>query len=81
MKKSDSYSGNLSVKELLLSKENDNFLESEELYNLIKEDYHSRIKSKALRLLPTNSFHSKNSKIQTSSYIIQIKKKDIFGRE
>ena len=41
MKKSESYTEKINIKELLLSKENDNFLESDELYNLIKEDYHA----------------------------------------
>ena len=67
MKKSESYTEKINIKELLLSKENDNFLESDELYNLIKEDYHAKIKSKALKLLPSNSFNSKHSKRNSES--------------
>lgn len=68
MQKSNSFSEkHLSLKELFLSKENENFLEPEEIYNLIKEDYHSRIKSKALHFLSTGGFRSKNAKIHSNT--------------
>ena len=59
----------ININNLLISNEQDAFYEREDLYNIIKQDYHNKIKHKAYKLLspPKLNIHSHQSSLLTNN--------------
>lgn len=63
MKKANSFTETTDIRELLLQKESENYLETDEIYKLIKADYQKKLTTNALKFLPLDQKYKKSSVI------------------